>query len=169
MATTISAEQLAHDYYPFVLNLARQVTNRDEEQAQDLAQETFYKALRALPGLQERKDPHAYGGWLTTILRRTWIDWCRRPKRMVYLPEERWEMLPAEGKFEEEIGRYEPLYQVLAHLSEEQRQILLLRCQGVGMERIAQRCGLMHLHRATRYRHIREVEQTAKRLAAGYS
>lgn len=52
-------------------------TGRQDE-AEGLAQEAFFKAYRALPGL---KRPAAFGAWLLGITRNVCYDWLRRRQR----------------------------------------------------------------------------------------
>lgn len=70
-------KQLAWPLLPVVLRTA-QVLTRQPDQAEDLAQETMVKAMRAIDSYQDNTDIRA---WLLTILRRTHIDRMRAEQR----------------------------------------------------------------------------------------
>lgn len=70
-------KRLAWPLMPVVLRTARCLV-RQAEQAEDLAQETMLKALRAMDRFADGTDPKA---WLLTILRRTHIDRVRSEVR----------------------------------------------------------------------------------------
>lgn len=56
--------ELVSRYRAAVVRLARQIAGREE--AEDVAQDVFLTAFRALPGID---DPLRFGGWLMTITR----------------------------------------------------------------------------------------------------
>lgn len=66
-------KRLAWPMMPVTLRAAQCLT-RDADQAEDLAQETMVKAMRAIDSYRDGTDVKA---WLLTILRRTHIDWLR--------------------------------------------------------------------------------------------
>lgn len=66
-------KRLAWPLMPVVVRTAQCLT-RNAEQADDLAQETMIKAMRAMESFQSGSNMKA---WLLTILRRTHIDWLR--------------------------------------------------------------------------------------------
>ncbi len=70
-------QSLAWPLRAVVLRTARYLTRRDDE-AEDLAQDTMIKALRAMDSFQDGTDMKA---WLMTILRRTHIDRLRAAHR----------------------------------------------------------------------------------------
>jgi RNA polymerase sigma-70 factor (ECF subfamily) len=65
--------RLAWPMLPLVLRAAHYLTH-NSDLAEDLAQETMIKAMRAIDSYREGTDMRA---WLLTILRRTHIDWLR--------------------------------------------------------------------------------------------
>ena len=71
--------QLAWPHLPAVLRTARYVAT-SEADAEDLAQDTMIKAMRAIDSFQDGTDMKA---WLTTILKRTFIDKLRADKRRI--------------------------------------------------------------------------------------
>jgi RNA polymerase sigma factor (sigma-70 family) len=159
----ISPEELVEDHYPYILNSARILTHFDEDLAQDITQETFYRALRALPGLAEREQGQEikYRAWLYRILSNIWIDVGRHQSIMrehsVVLSEEIWECIPDRNAGEQEQREEEEfLGQVLALLPASQREILLLRAQGVSFRKLRAR---YHVHISTAKRRAAEAEQ----------
>lgn len=71
-------EALFRQHYGWVLRLSRGFTT-SEADAQDLAQEVFVKAHRALPRLQ---DPAAFTGWLAMIGRNVGRDAVKKRTRV---------------------------------------------------------------------------------------
>ena len=67
---------------------------RDSEEASDLVQDCF---LRALESARQPDEPAAYRAWLFRILRNAWIDCWRKRGREVLVDEI--EELPAEDGF----------------------------------------------------------------------
>lgn len=74
-------EELVTRHAPRVIAAAYRVT-RDRSLAEDAAQETFWKAYRALATYREQES---LGGWLRTIAIRTAVDICRRRRPEVPL------------------------------------------------------------------------------------
>lgn len=70
-------EALALPHLPALYRLAVRLTGRPQD-AEDLVQETYIKALRAFPSL---RDPARVRPWLTQILTRLVIDRHRVPER----------------------------------------------------------------------------------------
>ncbi len=71
--------QLAWPYLATVLRTARYVAS-SEADAEDLAQDTMIKAMRAIDSFRDGTDMKA---WLTTILKRTFIDKLRADQRRI--------------------------------------------------------------------------------------
>ena len=88
------------DVYRYVRGLSR-----DEHLAEEIAQETFARALGAVDRFDGRGDVRA---WLFTIARNVWVDHCRRHRRETELPGED---LPGGGDF---AGALEDREEVLA-------------------------------------------------------
>ena len=76
------------DVYRYVRGLSR-----DEHLAEEIAQETFARALGAVDRFDGRGD---VGLWPFTIARNVWVDHCRRHRRETELPGED---LPGGGDF----------------------------------------------------------------------
>jgi len=75
---------LVRRYQSAVLAQALAVTGRRDE-AEDIVQEAFLKAYRALPGL--KRHP-AFAAWLFGITRNACVDWMRRRQREAAAPVE---------------------------------------------------------------------------------
>lgn len=71
--------RLAWPYLPTVLRTARYIT-QSEADADDLAQDTMMKAMRAIDSFRDGTDMKA---WLITILKRTFIDRLRADQRRI--------------------------------------------------------------------------------------
>ena len=68
------------DVYRYVRALSQ-----NEHLAEEIAQETFARALRAVDRFDGRGDVRA---WLFTIAKNAWVDHCRRHRRETELPGE---------------------------------------------------------------------------------
>lgn len=71
--------RLAWPYLPAVLRTARYIT-QSETDADDLAQDTMIKAMKAIDRFRDGTDMKA---WLITILKRTFIDRLRADQRRI--------------------------------------------------------------------------------------
>ena len=110
--------------------LLAQVSYQD---AEDLVQEVFMKALTQLPAL---RDPIAFPGWLIAIARRTATDYLRNKRAMLHA-----------GPFQ--AGRVAPegeafaILAIIQQLPESYRETLVLRLvEGMTGPEIATRTGL---------------------------
>jgi RNA polymerase sigma-70 factor, ECF subfamily len=123
-------EQLALEQIDLVYRVARRLA-RDPVQAEDLAQETYLRALRARDGF----DLQQYGirPWLLRILHNLYITQGQRNSRQpMRLDDEQWES--AEPATADELplnpnsfeGMDERLVQAIDDLPEEYRSVLLL-------------------------------------------
>jgi RNA polymerase sigma-70 factor, ECF subfamily len=70
--TTLYAER-SGTIYAMMLRLSRTSAT-----AEDLTQETFLRAWRALPSFRGESTSHT---WLHAIALHVWIDWCRQQRR----------------------------------------------------------------------------------------
>ncbi|MER8185742.1 sigma-70 family RNA polymerase sigma factor [Kitasatospora sp. NPDC094015] len=123
------------DVWRFVAHLA------DPEAADDLAQETFLRALRGLPGFTGRASART---WLLSIARRTVVDRYRRSAvrpRNAGLPdwEEAVDRRPAPpGGFEEGVA----LADLLARIPADRREVFVLtQVLGYSYQEAAAVCG----------------------------
>jgi RNA polymerase sigma-70 factor (ECF subfamily) len=119
---------------------------KNDEDAADLTQQVFLKALTALPGYQPYKAP--FGAWLFCIARHTAIDLSRRQKSTIS-----WDLLPAlmqpigQDPSETAQQREEFMYlgQLLAGLDPSKRELLALRfAAGLNAAQIAVVVGKSH-------------------------
>jgi RNA polymerase sigma factor (sigma-70 family) len=53
----------------------------DQESAEDIVQDTFYKALKYIDGIQENK----LSAWLFKVAINKYYDLCRKNNRYIYL------------------------------------------------------------------------------------
>ena len=112
------------DVYRFALSLTQ-----DRALAEEIAQDTFFKALKALDQFDGSKDIRA---WLFTIARNAWYSYCRAHRRTVSqeeLPQE----LPGGVRIEERIEDEESafaIHQFLHHMEEPYKEVFSLRVFG---------------------------------------
>ncbi|WP_371495206.1 sigma-70 family RNA polymerase sigma factor [Kitasatospora sp. NBC_00374] len=123
------------DVWRFVAHLA------DTDAADDLAQETFLRALRSLPGFSGRASART---WLLSIARRTVVDRYRRSSvrpRNAGIPD--WEEVvdrrpTPPGGFEEGVA----LADLLARVSVDRREVFVLtQVLGYSYQEAAAVCG----------------------------
>ncbi len=72
-------EEIYRRYFRDVYRFARGLT-QDEALAEEITQETFFKALKAVDRFDGSKDVRA---WLFTIARNAWYSYCRAHKRII--------------------------------------------------------------------------------------
>lgn len=112
------------DVYRFALSLTQ-----DRALAEEIAQDTFFKALKALDKFDGSKDIRA---WLFTIARNAWYSYCRAHRRTVSqeeLPQE----LPGGVRIEERIEDEESafaIHQFLHSMEEPYKEVFSLRVFG---------------------------------------
>ena len=107
-------EELFRAHWPLVNGYLSRRTG-DPSLAEELAQETFYRATRAFLGWRGG-SPVA---WLLSIARHVLIDEVRRGRRLAPLPET---LIDSRGTVDQSLV----VDDVLAHLAPEQRQLLEL-------------------------------------------
>ncbi len=126
---------------PVFALLARLLGPRAAASVEDLAQETFLKAFRALPGF-DRSGPARLSTWLLTIASRLAIDELRRQGAPAEPIDEQLPDECALGSFDR-AGLRRALNKAAAELSPEQRAAFLLReAHGLSYEEIAVALGL---------------------------
>jgi RNA polymerase sigma-70 factor (ECF subfamily) len=102
--------------------------------AEDLSQDIFLKAYQSISGL---KEPSKIKPWLASIARFTGIDYLRKKKDVSEIPFEELNNLPSKEKSPD--NEYRVIDELLAELSEEHRQVILLRyVEGLSYKEIAE-------------------------------
>lgn len=111
--------------YAYLLSLCR-----NEELAGDLAQETFYKALR---GIDRFQGECALNVWLCSIAKHAFTDYYRRHRREAPLPEQtpdNPDADPLPGEKLEQRQTALTLHKALHALPEPYREVFWLRAYG---------------------------------------
>ena len=119
-------EEVYREYFKDVFLFMRALC-RDEELSEEIAQETFVKALSSIESYDEKKDIRA---WLFTIARNTYYTYCR--KRNISL-EEISESSPADVILSEQIENEEQammIHKILHELDEPYKEVFNLRVFG---------------------------------------
>lgn len=112
------------DVYHFLLSLCE-----DPSLAEELCQETFFKALKALHRFDGRKDIRA---WLFTIARNCYYSHCRRRKRTVSqeeLPQAVSPDIRVEDRLADEETAFE-IHELLHAMKEPYKEVFTLRVFG---------------------------------------
>ena len=116
-----ATRRLWHAVYPGALRLAWHYTG-DRDEAEDIVQEAFLKALRKLPLFAE--DSH-FAAWFQRILVNSCHDWRKsavRRLRTVLSPWQ-WDKLPAEGTNQ----HFSQLGNLIRRLPRKLRMVFILR------------------------------------------
>ena len=112
------------------------------QEAQDLVQEVFVRALRSIETLD---DPARVGGWLATIARNVGRDAHRRREPVEELPAEPVAAPAGQRASEDDREQAERVLGVLRELPEAYRETLALRLvEGLSGPEIAERIGMTH-------------------------
>lgn len=133
-------DHIYQEYFKDVFYYLRSLSG-DRDTAEELTQETFAKALRALDRFDGQKDLRA---WLFTIAKNAYIDYCRKEKRHagVELPETLEEPGP---QFTERLMEHETAFQIhqfLHEMPEPYKEVFSLRVFGeLPFEQIAKLFG----------------------------
>ena len=121
-------DEIYQRYFRDVYRFARGLT-QDEALAEEITQETFFKALKSLDRFDGSKDVRA---WLFTIARNAWYSYCRVHKRTISqedLPQE----LPFGVSIEERMEDKETafaIHQYLHDMAEPYKEVFTLRVFG---------------------------------------
>ena len=123
-----SFEEMFSSYFGRVYKFALKLT-RSTEQAEDITQQTFYRALEKIDSFEGRSDA---GTWLCSIAKNEYFDRCRRKKETA--------VAPCSGVFERcsddvalNVERGDLRMQVHRHLHELEepyREVFMLRVFG---------------------------------------
>ncbi len=122
----LTEEALLGEYkavYRYVLTLCR-----NEAQAQDLTQETFWKAVKSIGQLRHTGSLYA---WLCTIAKNQWLNQCRRQNREAPLPDQplpSGELSLEERMLDKDASR--AIHRVLHGMKEPHKEVFTLRVFG---------------------------------------
>ena len=117
-------ERYFRDVYRFSLSLTQ-----DRALAEEIAQDTFFKALKALDRFDGSKDIRA---WLFTIARNAWYSHCRAHKRLLSqedLPQDLSDNVRFEEHIEDEESAF-AIHQFLHTMEEPYKEVFSLRVFG---------------------------------------
>ena len=155
-------------YEPSVHGLCRKLLGGDSAEAEDLTQETFFRAYRYLPRLE---DPERFGPWLYQIARSLCRDRRRRAQVERRALAERADELRRRAGEVLDDGACGEVGKALSDLPHEENEALTLRYfEGLSYDEIAGRLGLTfsqvdHLIRKARTRLERRL-RVRKRVVA---
>lgn len=122
-------EQLYKSYFTEVYYYMRSIC-RDESVCEEIAQETFFKALKKIDSFDGKSDIRA---WLFTIAKNTYLSALRKNKKMMDLSDKELEAaLPSDG-FEERLEDKDAAFRIhaaLHRLREPYKEVFSLRVFG---------------------------------------
>jgi RNA polymerase sigma-70 factor (ECF subfamily) len=131
----LAFEQLVRRHAAVVIGAAYRIT-RDHGLAEDVAQEAFLKAFRALPAYREQQS---FGGWLRTITVRCALDTVQRRRPEVTIEGKKEQKFLVDNRFEKREEDYSRLQHALAQLPALDREIVLaLKADGQSVAEVAQ-------------------------------
>lgn len=111
------------DVYRYIYSKSNNVSISEE-----IAQETFYRALEKIEGFDERNDIRA---WLFVVARNTYYSYCRKHKRIIN--EEELHNLPDDINFVDQIINRDTANQIhrfIENMSDTYRDVFTLRVYG---------------------------------------
>lgn len=117
-------ERYFRDVYRFTLSLTQ-----DAALAEEITQDTFFKALKAAGKFDGSKDIRA---WLFTIARNAWYSHCRAHKRTLSqedLPQDLPDSVRIEERIEDEDSAF-AIHQFLHGMAEPYKEVFSLRVFG---------------------------------------
>ena len=134
-----------HIVYGFLLSLCR-----DPQIAEDITAETFCRAIEKL----NTYDPkYKASTWLCTIAKNLYYNECRRKKRTLPLDEASYLAFPSAEALHMKKDEAQQILNHLKTLSEEHRQLFLMRLEGMNFRDIGLALGMSEtLARVTYYR-----------------
>lgn len=112
------------DVYRFSLSLTQ-----DRALAEEITQDTFFRALKSLDRFDGSKDIRA---WLFTIARNAWYSYCRAHKRTLSqedLPQDLADSVRIEERIEDEESAF-AIHQFLHAMEEPYKEVFSLRVFG---------------------------------------
>lgn len=112
----------AQRVYRFLLALSG-----SDQQAEELTQEVFYRALLHIDRYQ---DQGTMLTWLCTIGKNAWLSECRKRGRFIPLEEAPPQSLPGPEESIQKWERQQALRRAIIALPEEQRDVLILHVYG---------------------------------------
>lgn len=131
----VAFERLFEQYHTPVLNYLHRMVG-DRALAEDLTQDAFVKAYRALPGT---RPDLAFKAWLYRIATNTAISHLRRRKVVRWVPFLAGQDYSTGESIERSIGRKHDVEKALAQLPQHYVAVLLLRhYQGLSLAETAQ-------------------------------
>ena len=134
LVTSTSIEQLYTDYYQSILRHLERLV-RNHETAEDLAHDTFVKALRHWEQLEQVASVRC---WLYRIATNTAYDFLRRGRRVDIQPlTDDHAQLFTSPPIAERFGDAEPILAALRRIPEHYRRPLLLATAGYDHKDIA--------------------------------
>jgi RNA polymerase sigma-70 factor (ECF subfamily) len=122
-------EQIYEEYFETVNKYLFCLTHNDDI-AEELTQETFYKAVNKI---NTYKGECKMSVWLCQIAKNLWYDQCRKNKKIVNMQEEEMFGLQDTNITEEEVISNEEklsLYKKMQNLDEKTREVMYLRITG---------------------------------------
>ncbi len=121
-------EQIYEQYFETVNKYLFCLT-RNNDIAEELTQETFYKAVKKI---DTYKGECKISVWLCQIAKNSWYDYCKKNKKVMRLEEELLEIQSDETTEEKVISNDEKisLYRKLQKLDEKTREVIYLRITG---------------------------------------
>ena len=127
-------EQLVRRHAGMAIGAAFRIT-QDQALAEDVAQEAFWKAFRALPSYREQQS---FSGWLRTITVRCALDMVRRRRSEIRIGEKEEQKFIRDDRFDKRQEDCSRLRHALSQLPALDRQIVLaLKAEGQSVAEVA--------------------------------
>ena len=122
-------EQIYKSYFTEVYYYMRSIC-RDESVCEEIAQETFFKALKKIDSFDGKSDIRA---WLFTIAKNTYLSTLRKNKKKINLSDEEIEAALSTSSFEDRLEDKDAAFRIhaaLHRLREPYKEVFSLRVFG---------------------------------------
>lgn len=135
--------QLLSLYGEAIVRFLVAVCQTDPVEAEDVAVETLYRAIRRIDSFAEKPEasPHGFRNWLFTIARNLWRDRLRREKRIaeaIGREQESLAISQPDDESESASLAAQAVREALSMLPESQRQTLVLHYSGSELRQVAE-------------------------------
>lgn len=122
-------EKIYEEYFESVYKYLMCLTH-NEDIAEELTQETFYKAVK---NIDSYKENYKMSAWLCRIAKNLWYDQCRKNKKIAQIEEQDLINIPDKNLVENTVINNDKkinLYKKMQKIDEKYREVVYLRITG---------------------------------------
>jgi len=122
-------EKIYEEYFESIYKYLICLTH-NKDIAEDLTQETFYRAVK---NIDTYKENNKMSAWLCRIAKNIWYDQCRKNKKLTNIEEQELINIPDKNLVENIVITNDKkiyLYKKMQNLDEKSREVMYLRITG---------------------------------------